>query len=98
MTAAPENLATGALSADEERGRQAGLAHTLEELLAPVASIIGYKELLGEEAGRLGLEALGPDLERVREAGRRLHEIVDRLLEPGPARPALAPDLPGLEA
>jgi len=97
MTMASEDFA-GPLTADEERSRGARLAHIRQELLAPVGAIIGYQEILGEEARRLGLEALIPDLERVREAGRRLYALVDRLLETGPARPALDADLPELEA
>ena len=65
------------------------LARIRRELLAPVGAIIGYQEILSEKARRPGLEALILDLERVREAGRRLHALVDQPLEAGPARPAL---------
>ncbi len=87
-----------ALPVDEERTRRARLAHIRQELLAPVGAIIGYQEILLEEVRRLGLEVLAPDLERVREAGGRLYELVDRLLETGPARPVADADLSELEA
>ena len=72
------------LDGDEEPSR---LARIRQELLARVGAIIGYQEILGEKAGRLGLEALVPDLERVHEASLRLRTLVDQPLEASNASP-----------
>ena len=52
-----------------------------QELLAPVAALVGYGELLTEEADRLELGQLAPDLGRILGAARDLLELVNRLLE-----------------
>lgn len=65
-----------------ERQRRASLAHIRQELLAPVTSIIGYQEIVVEEAERLGLHAILADLGRILGAVRTLAELLDRLLDP----------------
>ena len=52
-----------------------------QELLAPVTGLVGYGELLTEEAGRLELGELAPDLERILTAAKDLLELVNRLLD-----------------
>jgi class 3 adenylate cyclase len=64
-----------------ERERRARLANMRQELLAPVTGLAGYGELLSEEALRLGLEELTPDLERILRAAKDLRELVNRLLD-----------------
>ena len=51
---------------DAERRQRARLAHIRQELLAPVRAIVGYAEILRDEARRLGLERrCVPDLDRI---------------------------------
>jgi len=64
-----------------ERARRAQLASMRQELLAPVTGLVGYGELLTEEADRLALAELAPDLERMLSAARDLLALVDRLLD-----------------
>ena len=64
-----------------DRERRARLANMRQELLAPVAALVGYGELLTEEADRLELGQLAPDLGRILGAARDLLELVNRLLE-----------------
>ena len=76
---------------DAERERRARLANMRQELLAPVTALVGYGELLTEEAG-LELVDLAPDLERILTAAQDLLELVDRLLDEAaaPAQPSRA--------
>ena len=69
----------------DERWRRARLAHIRRELLAPVGAIAGYADILRDEAGRLGLEGMTPDLDRILAAGGVLLELVERLLDLGAA-------------
>jgi class 3 adenylate cyclase len=65
------------------RTRRAHLTQLRQELLAPVSAILGYEEMVSEEARRLHLDHLGPDLAKIRDAARRLFALVDRLVEMG---------------
>ena len=70
-----------------------------QELLAPVTALVGYGELLTEEAERLELGDLAPDLERILTAAQDLLELVNRLLDEAaaPAQPSRA-DLEAIQA
>jgi adenylate cyclase len=68
-------------AASSERGRRARLANMRQELLAPVAALVGYGELLTEAALRLDLEEIIPDLERILTSAKELLELVDRMLD-----------------
>jgi adenylate cyclase len=63
-----------------DRKRRARLANMRQELLAPVTALVGYGELLCEEADRLAIDELAADLERVLTAARDLLELVNGLL------------------
>ncbi len=52
-----------------------------QELLAPVTALVGYGELLSEEAARLALVDLAPDLERILAAAQDLLGLVNHLLD-----------------
>jgi adenylate cyclase len=52
-----------------------------QELLAPVMALVGYGEFLTEEAERLELVDLAPDLERILTAAQELLGLVNRLLD-----------------
>jgi adenylate cyclase len=71
------------------RERQARLANMRQELLAPVTALVGYGELLSEEAERFELVDLAPDLERILTAAQDLLELVNHLLDEA-AAPAQA--------
>jgi signal transduction histidine kinase len=69
-----------ASTTDARRIKEARLANIRQELLAPVTAIVGYGELLREEAADAGLEDMLSDLDRVLSAARDLHVMVDKLL------------------
>src|SRR5262249_9355333 len=70
-----------------DRERRARLANMRQELLAPVAALVGYGELLTAEADRLELGQLAPPPDpalgpgRLLGAARHLFERASRLLE-----------------
>lgn len=66
-----------------ERQTNARLSHVRQELLAPVNAIAGYADILRDEATRLGLLALMPDVERVLESAETLLGLVEGLLDAG---------------
>ena len=68
-------------STDEYRIRQASLSDIRQKLLTPVTAIVGYGELLHEEAAEKNLTAMLPDLDRVLGAARQLFNMVDLLLD-----------------
>jgi class 3 adenylate cyclase len=59
------------------------LAHVRQDFNAPVSAIIGYVEILIEDAPRYGLERFAADLGKMHEAGLGLQHLVDDLLDPG---------------
>lgn len=78
-------MSTAISPGEELRAARAQLAQVRQELLAPVSAILGYQEMLAEEARRLGRADLGEDLERIRTAARRLSDLVDCLAGAGAA-------------
>jgi class 3 adenylate cyclase len=67
-------------SADAERFLRAVRAQLRQEFAAPAASIVGYAEMLIEDAGQLGLGAMRPDLDRVHTAGQSLQRLIGDIL------------------
>lgn len=63
------------------------------ELRTPVNHIIGYSEMLIEEAEEQGYDTLIPDLERIRVAGRQLLGLIDESLDPSRDPSIPRPDL-----
>jgi class 3 adenylate cyclase len=59
------------------------LAHVRQDFNAPVSAIVGYAEILIEDAPRCGLERFGADLDRIYEAGLGLQDLINDLLDPG---------------
>jgi len=57
------------------------LANMSHELRAPLGVIIGYSEILAEEARASGAEAFVPDLARITRAGRDLLELINAVLD-----------------
>ncbi len=67
-------------SDEARRVQRALLAHLRQEFIAPAAAIVGYTEILIEDARRLSLDAYLPDLERIRSAGHALHALLQSVL------------------
>ena len=65
---------------DEKRIKQASLSDIRQRLLTPVTAIVGYSELLYDEASEKNLAEMLPDLDRVLIAARQLFNMVDMLL------------------
>jgi class 3 adenylate cyclase len=68
------------------------MRHLKHELRTPIGQIIGYSELLQEEAEEAGREESIPDLERIRQAAIGLLQRVDEVLgggDPTPVAPAV---------
>jgi adenylate cyclase len=61
----------------------ARLAHVRQELLAPVNAIAGYADILRDEASRLELPALTPDIDRILTSAEALLSLVEGLLDAG---------------
>ncbi|MDZ4063688.1 MAG: histidine kinase dimerization/phospho-acceptor domain-containing protein, partial [Coriobacteriia bacterium] len=59
------------------------------ELRTPLNQIIGYSEMLQEDAEEQGLQTFAADLQKIERAGRRLLELVDEATDPASCRPAL---------
>jgi len=64
-----------------EREHRARLANMRQDLLAPATALVGYGEMLTEQALGLDLADILPDLERILTSARELLELVDRLLD-----------------
>ena len=57
------------------------------DLRTPLNQILGYSEMLHEDATERGEEAMARDLEKIQAAARRMMELVE-VLVPGPAEAA----------
>ncbi len=55
-----------------------GMSH---ELRTPLNAIIGYSELLIDQAADTGRQEMVADLEKIRDAGRHLLSVIERLLD-----------------
>ena len=75
-------LLVESVAPDPARVRAAALGHVRHELRTPINAIIGYSEMLLEDATDGGDAMVTEDLERMRSAGRDLLGRVDRLLDP----------------
>jgi hypothetical protein len=60
-------------------------ARLRHDLRTPIHQIIGYAELLADEARDGGHEAYLPDLEKIRVAARRALEAVEEAVPPVPS-------------
>ena len=67
--------------AETQRARRARLANLRQELVAPVSAILGFAEMLHQDAARNGPEEAVADLARILTAAGDLHAMVDRLLD-----------------
>ncbi|MEN8205807.1 MAG: response regulator [Pseudomonadota bacterium] len=63
------------------RAKSAFLANMSHELRTPMNAIIGYSEMLQEEAKDLGQHAFIPDLEKINTAGKHLLSLINDILD-----------------
>ncbi len=68
---------------DTKRVHRALLAHLRQEFIAPAAAIVGYTDILIEDAQRSSLEDFLPDLKRIQTAGHSLHTLLQSVLARG---------------
>jgi adenylate cyclase len=61
--------------------RHAIAAHVAQRLAGPARAILGFHELLLEQARDLGLTHMQTDLERIGAAARQLNGLIDRLID-----------------
>ncbi len=74
-----EELTDAAQSAN--RAKSQFLANMSHELRTPMNAIIGYSEMLTDEAEDLGLEQFIPDLKKIRTAGKQLLALINDILD-----------------
>jgi class 3 adenylate cyclase/CheY-like chemotaxis protein len=67
--------------ADSARAGRIRFAHLRQELLSPVNALLGYAEIMHEEASRKGRPDILPDMNRILGAARDLAGKVDRLVD-----------------
>ena len=63
------------------RTKSAFLANMSHELRTPMNAIIGYSEMLIEEAEDLKVEGFAPDLNKIRSAGKHLLSLINDILD-----------------
>jgi signal transduction histidine kinase/DNA-binding response OmpR family regulator len=63
------------------RAKSQFLANMSHELRTPMNAIIGYSEMLEEEAEDLGQESFIPDLQKIKAAGRHLLALINDILD-----------------
>ena len=64
-----------------ENRRHHSVSAMSHELRTPLNAIIGYSELLRDQAVDAGRTEMVADLEKIRDAGRHLLSVIERLLE-----------------
>ncbi len=63
------------------RAKSQFLANMSHELRTPMNAIIGYSEMLTDEAEDLGLQQFVPDLKKIRTAGKQLLALINDILD-----------------
>jgi signal transduction histidine kinase/CheY-like chemotaxis protein len=63
------------------RAKSTFLANMSHELRTPMNAIIGYSEMLAEEAEDDGAEGMIPDLEKINAAGKHLLSLINDILD-----------------
>jgi signal transduction histidine kinase len=69
------------LAESANRTKSAFLANMSHELRTPMNAIIGYSEMLAEEAEEFGQEGFLPDLKKIQAAGKHLLELINDVLD-----------------
>ena len=77
-----EALARASAAAEEaNRAKSTFLANMSHELRTPLNAVIGYSEMLIEDAEDLGQEDFIPDLEKIKAAGKHLLALINEVLD-----------------
>ncbi|VAW35126.1 hypothetical protein MNBD_CHLOROFLEXI01-2364 [hydrothermal vent metagenome] len=63
------------------RSKSAFLANMSHELRTPLNAILGYSEMLSEDAEDMGYSEFIPDLQKIRQAGRQLLDLINDILD-----------------
>jgi signal transduction histidine kinase/CheY-like chemotaxis protein len=66
---------------EANRTKSAFLANMSHELRTPMNAIIGYSEMLAEEAEDIGQESFIPDLKKIHAAGKHLLSLINDVLD-----------------
>ena len=66
---------------EASRTKTAFLANMSHELRTPMNAIIGYSEMLAEEAEDAGVEEFIPDLNKIQSAGKHLLSLINDILD-----------------
>ncbi len=66
---------------EASRAKSTFLANMSHELRTPMNAIIGYSEMLAEEAAELGQEDFVPDLQKILAAGKHLLGLINDILD-----------------
>lgn len=80
-SARAEALAARDAAESANRTKSAFLANMSHELRTPMNAIIGYSEMLIEEAEDLKLDGFAPDLGKIRSAGKHLLSLINDVLD-----------------
>jgi signal transduction histidine kinase/CheY-like chemotaxis protein len=70
-----------AIADSANKAKSQFLANMSHELRTPMNAVIGYSEMLEEEAEEQGLDDLIPDLQKIRNAGAHLLELINDVLD-----------------
>ena len=73
----------------DRRTERALVAYVSQELSAPATAIMGYAEMLMDDAVQAGREQFTEDLQRILDASRALHGLILSLLDPASIHPTV---------
>ena len=77
-----EEVKKAKASAEEaNQAKSSFLANMSHELRTPMNAIIGYSEMLQEEAEDLGQEDFLPDLQKIHASGKHLLNLINDILD-----------------
>ncbi|MEM7582289.1 MAG: response regulator [Acidobacteriota bacterium] len=66
---------------EANRTKSVFLANMSHELRTPLTAIIGYSEILEDDAGEMGLDDFMPDLRKIKAAGKHLLGLINSILD-----------------
>lgn len=66
---------------EANRSKSVFLANMSHELRTPLTAIIGYSEILEDDAGDMGLDDFLPDLRKIKAAGKHLLGLINSILD-----------------